>query len=62
MGDPPRPSLILLNLLLGNTYRIQNGQVFAIALLERGFIFSPIEEKHLVTRKPFDNNGQTFFA
>ena len=61
VGQPPRPSLALLNLLRGNTYRIQSGQAFAKELTKRGFNFVQIQQKHLVTRKPFDKDGQTFF-
>ena len=59
--EPPRPSLALLNLLRGNAYKIQSGQVFAALLWSSGYNFFPIEERHLVTREAFDKDGKTFF-
>ena len=61
VGEPPRPSLALLNLLRGNTYRIQGGQIIAKLLKESGLNFQPLEVRHLVTRQPFDRDGETFF-
>ncbi len=61
VGEPPRPSLALLNLLRGNTYKIQSGQIFATLLKNSGFNFTPIEKQHLVTRQAFDQDGETFF-
>ena len=61
VGEPPRPSLALLNLLRGNVYRIHSGQVFAALLKSSGFNFNPIEKQHLVTREAFDKDGKTFF-
>jgi Animal haem peroxidase len=57
--DKNRPSLALLNLLRGNTYKVQSGQAIARLLKEKGFRegadkgFAPIEPlapKYLVTR------------
>lgn len=61
VGQPPRPSLALLNLLRGNAYKIQSGQVFASLLKSNGLNFTPIQKKHLVTREAFDKKGKTFF-
>ncbi len=61
VGQPPRPSLALLNLLRGNAYKIQSGQVFASLLKSNGLNFTPIEKMHLVTREAFDKKGKTFF-
>jgi hypothetical protein len=61
VGQPPRPSLALLNLLRGNAYKIQSGQVFAAFLTSNALNFAPIEKKHLVTREAFDKKGKTFF-
>jgi Animal haem peroxidase len=49
---PPkdRPSLALLNLLRGNTYKLPGGQKIAIALKERGC--QQLDSKYLVTRQP----------
>jgi hypothetical protein len=49
---PPRPSLALLNLLRGNSYRIQSGQVLAKALREKGLPAPVLDATHLVTRQP----------
>jgi len=38
--------LALLNLLRGNTYKIQSGQIFATLLKNSGFNFTPIEKQH----------------
>jgi len=61
VGEPPRPSLALLNLLRGNTYKIHSGQVFAALLKSNGYHFTPIAKQHLVTRQAFDKEGETFF-
>ncbi len=59
--DKNRPSLALLNLLRGNTYKVQGGQSIARILKEKGFRegadkgFAPVEPlapKYLVTRMP----------
>ena len=49
---PPRPSLALLNLLRGDSYRIQSGQAFARALQERGLPCKVLDHKYLATRQP----------
>ena len=61
IGTPSRPSLALLNLLRGNSYQIQNGQVFAEFLKASGYQFTPIGKQHLVTREAFDKDGNAFF-
>jgi hypothetical protein len=53
---PGRPSLALLNLLRGNTYKVQSGQAIAKVLKEKGFRgrnfvpIEPLDPKYLVTR------------
>ncbi|MEY2831005.1 MAG: hypothetical protein RLZZ574_263, partial [Cyanobacteriota bacterium] len=60
-----RPSLALLNLLRGNTYKVQSGQEIAKVLKEKGFRqndgnqpekqglpIEPLDKKYLVVRKP----------
>jgi Animal haem peroxidase len=47
-----RPSLALLNLLRGNTYKLQGGQAIAQVLHDRGFPVNPLDPKYLVTRQP----------
>jgi Animal haem peroxidase len=57
--DPQgRPSLALLNLLRGNTYKVQGGQAIARILKEKGFRekdtnlpVEPLDPKYLVTRQ-----------
>lgn len=49
---PPRPSLALLNLLRGNSYRIQSGQEFARALQKKGLPCKILDHHHLCTRQP----------
>ncbi|WP_310487942.1 peroxidase family protein [Chamaesiphon sp. VAR_69_metabat_338] len=50
--DPQgRPSLALLNLLRGNTYKLQGGQAIASALK-----VAPLDPKYLVTRQSIKNN------
>ena len=57
-----RPSLALLNLLRGNTYRIRSGQAFA-ALLHNTFPqASPLTEDHLVVRVAADGDGMFEFV
>jgi hypothetical protein len=48
---PPRPSLALLNLLRGDSYRIQSGQAIAKVLQDKGFPCKVLERKHLTLRK-----------
>ena len=54
-----RPSLALLNLLRGNSYKIQSGQAIAKVLEKKGLIdkstglpVQPLDPKYLVTRNP----------
>ena len=62
VGEPPRPSLALLNLLRGNSYKIESGQAFAKNLIDKNYNFKPIDKSHLVVRKGFkDINGNTVF-
>jgi hypothetical protein len=57
---PPRPSLALLNLLRGNSYRIQSGQVIAEALSDTGLPVVPLDRKFLVTRQPVEGKDGFF--
>lgn len=57
---PPRPSLALLNLLRGNSYRIQTGQVVAKALQDKGLPCKTLAHKHLVTRQPVEGKDGFF--
>ena len=52
IGHPPRPSLALLNLLRGDSYRIQSGQALARALQGKGLPIHLLEHKHLAIRQP----------
>jgi hypothetical protein len=47
-----RPSLALLNLLRGNTYKLQGGQAIARVLKEKHLPVEPLDRKYLVTRQP----------
>jgi hypothetical protein len=58
--SPPRPSLALLNLLRGNSYRIQSGQAVARALQDKGFPCTTLEDKHLATRQPVQGKDGHF--
>lgn len=58
-GSPPRPSLALLNLLRGDSYRIASGQAVARALIEKGFPCGVLHEDHLSARKAV--NGKDGF-
>jgi hypothetical protein len=49
---PGRPSLALLNLLRGSSYKIQGGQEIAKVLREHGHPVEPLDPKYLVTRRP----------
>jgi Animal haem peroxidase len=49
---PPRPSLALLNLLRGDSYRIQGGQAIAKALQAKGLPCKVLDSKQLAVRKP----------
>lgn len=50
-GSPPRPSLALLNLLRGNSYRIASGQAVARELIASGFPYAELDKKYLCIRK-----------
>lgn len=50
-GTPTRPSLALLNLLRGDSYRIQSGQEVARVLQDKGLPCKPLEHKYLCTRQ-----------
>jgi hypothetical protein len=54
--DISRPSLALLNLFRGDTYKLPSGQAIAKALLDRGCKFEPIDSQYLVTRKTGDKD------
>jgi hypothetical protein len=55
LPDPKdRPSLALLNLLRGNTYKLQGGQAIADVLKSHGHPAERLESKYLVTRKPVE--------
>jgi Animal haem peroxidase len=61
--DPKdRPSLALLNLLRGNTYKIQGGQAIAKVLKEHGHHVEPLDSKYLVTRQPAEKEGLLKFV
>jgi hypothetical protein len=68
-----RPSLALLNLLRGNTYKVQSGQEIAKVLQAKGFRqndchqpekqglpIEPLDEKYLVVRKPAEGKEGFF--
>jgi Animal haem peroxidase len=55
--DPNRPSLALLNLLRGNSYRLQSGQAIAEVLQEQGFPAALLAPKDLVTRQAGETAG-----
>lgn len=50
VAHPPRPSLALLNLLRGNTYKVQGGQAIAHALQRNDLPVEILEPKYLSTR------------
>lgn len=52
--DHNRPSLALLNLLRGNSYKIQGGQAIADVLKSHGHSAERLESKYLVTRQPVE--------
>jgi hypothetical protein len=60
--SPPRPSLALLNLLRGDTYRIQSGQIVARALQDRGLPCKLLHPKQLATRQPGSKDGTFKFV
>ncbi|MEH1872674.1 peroxidase family protein [Nostoc sp.] len=51
VAHPPRPSLALLNLLRGNTYKVQGGQAIAHALQRNDLPVEILEPKYLSTRQ-----------
>ena len=59
-ATPPRPSLALLNLLRGNIYKVQGGQVIAYVLQEVGFPVKILEPKHLSTRNAVEGKDGFF--
>ncbi|MFA5983668.1 MAG: peroxidase family protein [Methylococcaceae bacterium] len=61
VGEPPRPSLALLNLLRGNTYLIQGGQAIANVLIEKGLPCKILQKKHMVIRQPSEKSGDFKF-
>ncbi|MBP5975603.1 heme peroxidase [Brasilonema sp. CT11] len=58
--NPPRPSLALLNLLRGNTYKVQGGQAIANVLKKNSFPVKILEPKYLSTRKAVDGKKGFF--
>lgn len=54
---PARPSLALLNLLRGDSYRIQCGQEIAKVLQQKGLPCKTLEPRHLATRRPLAKEG-----
>lgn len=52
LPDPGRPSLALLNLLRGNTFKVQGGQAIANVLKQKGFPVEPLNSEQLCTRQP----------
>lgn len=56
----PRPSLALLNLLRGDSYRIASGQVFAAHLKHLGHACQPLRRDQLAVRRT-TANGFRFF-
>jgi hypothetical protein len=57
---PSRPSLALLNLLRGDSYRIQSGQSFARALQAKGFPVQALEHRQLAIRRPVAGHDGKF--
>jgi hypothetical protein len=58
--DHNRPSLALLNLLRGNSYKIQGGQAIADVLKSHGHPAEHLNKKYLVTRQPVDGKEGFF--
>ncbi len=57
LETPNRPSLALLNLLRGNIYQVQGGQMIANVLQSKGFVqATPLTAAQLVVRA-FDGHG-----
>jgi Animal haem peroxidase len=60
---PGRPSLALLNLLRGNSYKVQGGQAIAAKLKEQDYPVEPLPPKYLATRQVVkDNEGSSKFV
>ncbi|MFM9921724.1 peroxidase family protein [Variovorax sp. H27-G14] len=59
---PPRPSLALLNLLRGNSYRVASGQAVAAALMAAGLPCTPLHKAQLVIRRPGTADGTFKFV
>ena len=55
-----RPSLALLNLLRGNSYRVQGGQAIAAKLKEKGHAVEPLAPKYLATRQKVEGRNGVF--
>jgi Animal haem peroxidase len=55
LPNPGRPSLALLNLLRGNSYKVQGGQSIANLLKSKSFPVVPLDSKYLVTRQTIKN-------
>jgi Animal haem peroxidase len=53
---PGRPSLALLNLLRGNSYKVQGGQSFAAELKKQGYPVEELAPKYLATRQVVKND------
>ena len=61
LPDPAgRPSLALLNLLRGNSYRVQGGQAIAAKLKEKGYPVEPLAPKYLATRQKVEEKEGDF--
>jgi hypothetical protein len=52
---PGRPSLALLNLLRGNSYKVQGGQAIAVELKSKGYPVEKLASKYLATRQVVKN-------
>lgn len=57
---PPRPSLALLNLFRGNSYRIAGGQTIAKLLKEKGFKCDELDKDHLSIRTNIEGKDGLF--
>jgi Animal haem peroxidase len=63
LPNPGRPSLALLNLLRGNSYKVQGGQSIASLLKKKGFQVESLDSKYLVIRKPIEGEkGKSKFV
>ena len=59
---PPRPSLALLNLLRGDSYRVASGQSVVAALRQAGFDCKTVQHSALATRQLGAKNGTFKFV